>query len=237
MNKFKTFGIALMSTMLLAACSGTSDSESTSSSVSSESSAVSSESSAAAETSSEATTFANLTTDVEAKTVTVEGTVNGKYFDEETRHLSIANSGKNVGLAIFNTDANQNDFYDALVQIGAEPGNNMNTLNAQTTTVEGTKLNIALDWEGNGDPIDVNDAVIDRNGKEIDMRFGGNEKSAADVNTGCLLCLDSCPVGVVSNATYTYGAVEKRDEAGFKGNPDVLPADGTPIQIIVSIAE
>ena len=37
-------------------------------------------------------------------------------------------------------------------------------------------------------------------------------KAAIDKNTGCLSCLDSCPVGVISNETYTYGAIEKRKE-------------------------
>ena len=50
---------------------------------------------------------------------------------------------------------------------------------------------------------------------------------AEEKKTGCLVCLDSCPVGIVSNATYTYGAVEKRGEVKFKGNASVLPADNT----------
>ncbi len=49
--------------------------------------------------------------------------------------------------------------------------------------------------------------IVDSNGKKLDMRFGGN-LTAAEEKTGCPVCLDSCPVGIVSNATYTYGAVE-----------------------------
>ena len=40
------------------------------------------------------------------------------------------------------------------------------------------------------------------------------------------ILLDSCPVGIISNTTYTYGAVETRKEVKFSGNEDVLPEDG-----------
>ena len=63
---------------------------------------------------------------------------------------------------------------------------------------------------------DINEVVKDSNGKKINFRFGGNLKAAIDKNTGCLSCLDSCPVGIISNTTYTYGAVETRKEVKFQ---------------------
>jgi len=63
------------------------------------------------------------------------------------------------------------------------------------------------------------------------------EKAAEEKKTGCLVCLDSCPVGIVSNATYTYGAVEKRGEVKFKGNASVLPADNTLATVTFKITE
>jgi len=50
-------------------------------------------------------------------------------------------------------------------------------------------------------------------------------------NTGCLVCLDSCPVGIASNAAYTYGAIDRRKEVSFTGNKDLLPPDGTVVVI------
>ena len=63
------------------------------------------------------------------------------------------------------------------------------------------------------------------------------EKAAEEKKTGCLVCLDSCPVSIVSNATYTYGAVEKRGEVKFKGNASVLPADNTLATVTFKITE
>jgi len=71
----------------------------------------------------------------------------------------------------------------------------------------------------------------------ITMRFGGNYSRAATINSGCLLCFDSCPVGIVSNCMYTYGSVEKRNEVKFTGNKDVLPSNGTQVMITVKKAK
>ncbi|WP_149723779.1 hypothetical protein [Campylobacter concisus] len=49
-------------------------------------------------------------------------------------------------------------------------------------------------------------------------------------------CLDSCSVGIISNHTYTHGAVEKRGEVVFHGNKDVLPPDGTFVAISFRVA-
>ena len=49
------------------------------------------------------------------------------------------------------------------------------------------------------------------------------------------MCLDSCPVGITSNAVYTYGAVEDKKEVAFKGNEAVFPDDGTSLSLGVLI--
>jgi Fe-S-cluster-containing hydrogenase component 2 len=65
--------------------------------------------------------------------------------------------------------------------------------------------------------------------------MAGNWISANEKKTGCLLCFDSCPVGIVSNAQYTYGAIEKRNEVTMKGNKDILPADGTKVIVTLKL--
>ena len=99
--------------------------------------------------------------------------------------------------------------------------------NKETTHVTGSKLDISVNWQGAAKAYSFDEVIVDSNGKKLDMRFGGNLTAAEEKKTGCLVCLDSCPVGIVSNATYTYGAVEKRGEVKFKGNASVLPADNT----------
>lgn len=175
--------------------------------------------------------------DKEAKKVTVLSSVNGKYFTENTRHASVNTDGSNGAKSVLTAYATPEEFYNALIEIGAKPGENMNPDNATTTHVEGSKIGATVTWEGAGKDYDINEVIKDSNGKKIDFRFGGNLERAKTKKTGCLTCLDSCPVGIISNTTYTYGAVEKRNEVKFTGNPDVLPEDGTYVAVTYTLED
>ena len=177
-----------------------------------------------------------LVVDEAAKTITVLAKVNGKYFTENTRHAVVFKDGRFGDKPVFIALANQNDFYQAMKTIGAKPGNNMTLKNGAETQVEGDKIKIDVTWNGAPKSYDINEVITDSNGKPIDMRFGGNEATAKSFNTGCIACLDSCPVGIISNHTYTNGAVEKRDEVVFHGNKEVLPPDGTSVAISFKVA-
>lgn len=175
--------------------------------------------------------------DKEAKTVTVLSSVNGKYFTEPTRHASVHKDGSNGTKSVLTAYATPEEFYNGLVEIGAKAGENMNPDNATKTHVEGSKISATVTWEGAKKSYDINEVIKDSNGKKIDFRFGGNLERAKAKKTGCLTCLDSCPVGIISNTTYTYGAVEKRNEVAFTGNSDVLPEDGTYVAVTYKLAE
>jgi ferredoxin len=175
--------------------------------------------------------------DKEAGTVTVLAQVNGKYFTEATRHASVFKEGSNGAKSVLTSYGTHEDFYNALLEIGAEPGNNMTPDNASTTKVEGTPIDMKVTWNGADKEYDVNEIIKDSNGNKITFKFGGNHDRAMEKHTGCLTCLDSCPVGIISNSAYTNGAVEVRKEVEFTGNKDVLPEDGTYVATIYSIAK
>ncbi|MDU7559825.1 MAG: YdjY domain-containing protein [Finegoldia magna] len=175
--------------------------------------------------------------DKEAKKITVLSSVNGKYFTEATRHASVNTDGSNGAKSVLTAYATPEEFYNALIEIGAKPGENMNPDNATTTHVEGSKIGATVTWEGAGKDYDINEVIKDSNGKKIDFRFGGNLERAKTKKTGCLTCLDSCPVGIISNTTYTNGAVEKRNEVKFTGNADVLPEDGTYVAVTYTLED
>ncbi|MDY6065546.1 MAG: YdjY domain-containing protein [Finegoldia sp.] len=173
--------------------------------------------------------------DKENKTVTIYTTFNGKFLTEPTRHLAIYNQGKLADMAYFSSYASTEDFYKGLEEIGATPGNNMTADNAATTKTEGTDLKVTLFWNGNENGTDVNDAIQDSNGNKINMRFSGNKDNSKEFNTGCISCLDSCFVGITSNATYSLGAIEERGEVVFKANADKLPQDKEAVALVYSV--
>ena len=176
-----------------------------------------------------------LKVDKEGKKLTIYGTFNGKYLSEATRHLVIYNNGKLSDMPIFQTLVSPEDFHKALEEIGAEAGNNMTADNAASTTSEGTPLNVKIYWEGNEEGTDLNDFLIDSNDKKIDLRFSGNLDGAEEFDTGCISCLDSCFVGITSNASYPLGAIEETKEVEFMVNPDKHPEDKDKVAIVYSI--
>jgi hypothetical protein len=170
-----------------------------------------------------------LVVDKDAKTVKIYTELNAKYVVDPTRHGVVFKDGKNGDKAVFRAYANQNDFYTALVDIGAKPGNNLD-LTTAGKSVEGDQLDVTITWGSAGKEIPFNDAIIDTQGQAPAYRFGGNEDRAKEFLTGCILCLDSCPVGITSNSAYAQGSFDGK-KVEFRGNKDVLPADGTPVTV------
>ncbi len=173
--------------------------------------------------------------DKEAKTVSFLAEVNGKYFYQPTRHFAVYAAGSNGEKSLLRGLVPVVDFYNALLAIKAKAGENMTLENKEVTKVEGSAFAVSVTWEGAGKSYGIDEVVLESNNKHIDMRFGGNLATAESKKTGCLLCFDSCPVGIVSNAQYTYGAIEKRKEVSMKGNKDVLPADGTKVVVTLQL--
>ncbi|NOX32794.1 MAG: hypothetical protein GXP56_03510 [Deltaproteobacteria bacterium] len=175
-----------------------------------------------------------ITFDKDKKTVSFLAEVNGKYMFQPTRHFAVYEKGSNGEKAVFRGLVSHLDFYNALLKINAVPGNNMSLKNKEVTHVEGQEFAVTVTWKGADRAYTIDEVIDESNHTPIVMKFGGNLKNAKDKNTGCLLCLDSCPVGIVSNSVYTYGAVLKRKEVSMKGNKDVLPPDGTRVVITLT---
>ncbi len=172
--------------------------------------------------------------DIQKKSVSFLAQVNGKYMYQPTRHFAIYEKGKFGEKSVFKGLVPNLDFYDALMKINAFAGNNMTLKNKETTHVQGTEFAVSVTWKGAGRSYSIDEVINESNNKPIVMKFGGNFENSKNKNTGCLLCFDSCPVGVVSNSTYTYGAIEKRKEVTMKGNKDILPADKTDVVITLT---
>lgn len=175
--------------------------------------------------------------DKENRTIKILASVNGKYLETSTRHGVVYDDGNFGRKSIYGTKVHEMDFHKAMLEIQAKPGNNMTLDNAAETHVEGDIMDITVTWDGADKEYEFGETIIDSNGNPFEFHFGGNEKVATEKHTGCITCLDSCPVGLISNATYTYGAVEKRGEVEFFGNKEILPEDGTPVIITYKIKD
>lgn len=164
--------------------------------------------------------------------VKIYAEVNGKYFSETTRHGVVFKDGSNGDKSILRAYANQNDFYNALVKIGAKPGNTLTLQSAPGTKVTGDALDVKVSFGGK--TYDFSQVVKQEPDNGFNVRFGGNEQRAKDKNTGCILCLDSCPVGITSNDTWGFGDWQN-GKVKFYGDKDKLPEDGSPVIVSFSV--
>ena len=171
--------------------------------------------------------------DTNAKSVTIKCQVNGKYFNESTRHGIVFSEGSNGEKAILRGLVSEKDFYAALIGLGAVPGDNLTLPMEPGLFVEGEELDITISWDGSKGEIPFENIVKTGNGKPytMDCRFGGNIINATNKFTGCIFCLDSCAVGITSNADYATCVVEGTKTEQFYGNADILPADGTIVNV------
>ncbi len=128
-------------------------------------------------------------------------------------HAVVWKGGKKASEALLSAYVSDADFYDAMVSIGAKPGNNLTSAaweerkdkksTAPDTRVEGSPVEASVWWPGLSQPLPVSALFNDPSGKGIDFRFGGNKALIPVWRSGCILCLQSCPGGKVSNHSYT----------------------------------
>ncbi len=171
--------------------------------------------------------------DTKKKTVAIYTVVNAKYFSEPTRHGIVFADGSNCDKSVLKTFVEPARFHRALEKIGAKPGNNVMLESPNGTVVEGTSLKVTM--KADGSTIDISDAIKCDPQKAFDIKFGGNLTRAQEKKTGCILCLDSCAVGITSNASWGWGAMAKQSLVKFFGREDKLPKDGEAVVVTFSI--
>lgn len=241
MKKFKILALLLMASLMFAGCSKEENKETSSTEQKTEEKTeekkeekTEEKTEENKEEAQEPTADNPMIVDEANKQIKVYAEVNDKFKNESTMHAIVAKSGKNNEQSMFVSYANQNDLYDALEKLGGKPGNNVTMDNMGKEAVKGDKIDLTFKFQGSDNEQGINDVIKDSSGKEFDIRFGGNQKPAKDMNTGCMTCLQSCPLGITSNANQLIGADEKD---GVKYTlADSVPADKTPVVITYKLA-
>ncbi len=168
------------------------------------------------------------------------GFVDGAYVGENaepTRHAVVYEAGSNGHKTIITGYGDEKEFYQGCIDLGWEPGNNLTLAQNKNggdpnAIIEGELLDVLIHWDGQED-MPIWDCFEASNGDQrpAEWHFGGNLERAEEKNTGCVLCIDSCAVGIVSNAAWPAGTTDADGVTYFSGKPDVLPADGTDVVI------
>jgi hypothetical protein len=183
--------------------------------------------------------------DKTAKTVTISALVNGKYFTESTRHLIIDNFGFNKGKAILTSYCTPEDLYNALVKAGGiswsktegktlKTGEKAGLQNAENKDF--SKIDVSISWDSESHSLSECLTTVEggANPPDIDMIFSGNPKAAAKTPSGCVTCMDSCYIGIVSNSAYGIFAIDNHDPTLY-ARADVLPGDQKVVKVTFAI--
>jgi sterol desaturase/sphingolipid hydroxylase (fatty acid hydroxylase superfamily) len=190
----------------------------------------------------------DLMIDTIKKTVTFTGTIHPGQFNSwkswpKHHHFIVWKGGRASRNALIEADVSDIEVQRALESLGAVPGDNL-TLNSWEKRkdrrnpdpdlhVEGTPVGLAIAWQGHA-PIAVEDIFVDKGGKGFEFRFGGHEKFIPEWKSGCIVCLESCPGGRISNARYTLRDFEN-EVARFDVRKEKLPKDGTVVTVTLSV--
>ncbi|NPU83968.1 MAG: hypothetical protein HPY65_05725 [Syntrophaceae bacterium] len=181
-----------------------------------------------------------LAADPKTGTVAMYAEISLRHLTETTTHWGIGcETGKFADRFILVSPAEPPALYDALIRIGARPGNNL-APDGYGKTVEGDVLALTAAWPGLPREVDAGGLFYDSSGKGFRFRFGGNRRAAEEQRTGCLTCLESCPVGITSNAVYPHLSTARRifrPNSRFRGRPEVLPArEAFPLVVFYRLA-
>ena len=165
--------------------------------------------------------------------------VNLKNWDKPNPHWGVVYHGGQLGdKALLSAYCTPEEFYDALLKIGASPGNNLN-LNQTNAFVQGDALSVSVIRPDQTQSLKLREMIYDQTGKGFHIHFGGNLERAAKEKTGCITCLESCPVGITSNAAYPTISSWKRflsPNSLFKGKMEFLPAqEGATVILIYQL--
>jgi len=147
--------------------------------------------------------------------------------------------GKLADKALFRAYVSPREFHDALLAIGMRPGDNLTSL-SKGKYVAGDPLDVTVTWPGLNKEFPLKEILTDSGGKGFQIRFGGNRTASAAENSGCLTCLESCWVGITSNAAYPVTGTLKRffsPNSEFSINRNVIQArGGGPVILIYRAA-
>ncbi|MEX2528056.1 MAG: YdjY domain-containing protein [Gemmatimonadota bacterium] len=163
--------------------------------------------------------------------------------DDALYHALVHEGGGAAAKALLTTPVSDRELAARLRELGAKDGGgvpmaawNLRRLplvRAPETRVSGSPMTLLVEWGGWSSPRRLDQLVQDPGGQGLALRFGGNEEHDHHWESGCVVCLYSCPGGVISNAQYTLRDYV-RGATRFLPAPD-LPPDGTEVTITLGL--
>ncbi|MDJ0841824.1 MAG: YdjY domain-containing protein [Acidobacteriota bacterium] len=188
-----------------------------------------------------------LTIDKASRAVHFRATIYPDRFNALTswpknHHFIVWREGRAVRNALIVSEVPDLKIQRALESLGAEPGDNVPQAAwdrradkdhpAPDTRVTGPLIQVTVHLP-DGRSLEPEDVFEDKGEQGFTFRFGGHEALIPEWRSGCVVCLESCPGGRISNAAYTLRDYQT-GKARFKLKPD-LPKTGTEICVTLQL--
>ena len=186
----------------------------------------------------------DLEVDMEARTITLVARAHPEAFEaglppDHQYHGLVNVDGSAAAKSLFTTAVPDSTLARVFRAMGAQDGGGvpMAAWNLRwvplvpqpSARVQGTPVSITVEWEGSDGAVPLSELLRDPGGQGIDLRFGGNEEHDDHWHSGCIVCLYSCPGGVISNAAYSIR--DHQRGATLFLPTDRMPPEGTRIRI------
>ncbi len=169
------------------------------------------------------------------------------WFKQLPGHHAVAwRGGRKSHEALLKTFSSDTEVFEALISLGAKPGNNLTQevwdernnpeSRAPERRVEGDRVVALVWWEGLKDPLPLSALLHNPSGKDLDLRFGGHKSLIPVWESGCIICMQSCPGAKISNRNCTIRDYVQ-GKATFTVNDASVPKGKTKAVIIVRPVE
>jgi hypothetical protein len=173
---------------------------------------------------------------------TVQPSAMSRPFGVQGHHAIVGRGGSASKHALFVADASDHDVRIALDSLGAHRGENLSedSWNARDDPknhepdkrVEGTPIDVFVEWNGATFPLSQLIAEKNHAAPMLDFRYGGHERFQKDFQSGCIVCLYSCPGGAIGNHAHPIRDYV-RDGAVYSSLIERLPPSGSRVTIIL----
>ncbi len=188
-----------------------------------------------------------LTVDARKREVRIQAIVQPdamtRWLGVRGHHAIVWTEGKSARWALFRSLASDHDVRVALDSLGAKAGEN---LTVETWTerenpaslepdkrVKGTPVDVYVEWSG-GKRAPLSDLIREEgvSSPTLDFRYGGNEAWQPTFESGCIVCLYSCPGGAIGNHSRTIRDYEREGVIYF-ARTEELPEEGARVTLII----
>jgi hypothetical protein len=178
-------------------------------------------------------------------TATVDATAFDRGRTMPGYHAVVWKEGRMAHAALLRADVTDVEILDALESLGARAGGNLPMeawearkdprSSAPDRTISGDRVEIFLRLAGRPAPLPLAAALEDPVGRGLDMRLAGNRENVPRWQSGCVVCLYSCPGSKIGNARYTVREWANK-VTRFRVREGVLPPDGTRVGVVMRLA-